>query len=109
MQIKKQLNEDFENLCEWFVDNKFSIHFGDNKTKSTIFASKRRAKNIHYLYIKLKDIHIEHLEETYLGCVLDEMMSGESMASKVINKMNSILKFLYRKNRFLSPKLRRML
>ena len=31
------------------------------------------------------------------------------MALKVINKINGILKFLYRENRFLSPELRRML
>ena len=45
--------------------------------------------------------------ETCLGLVLDETMSGEPMALKVINKING--KFLYRKNRFLSPELRRML
>ena len=27
-QIEKQLNNDFENICNWFVDNKLSIHFG---------------------------------------------------------------------------------
>ena len=36
-------------------------------------------------------------------------MSGEPMALKVINKINSKLKFLYRKNRFLSPELQRLL
>ena len=41
--------------------------------------------------------------------MLDETMLGEPMALKVINKMNSKLKFLYRKNRFLCPELRRML
>ena len=41
--------------------------------------------------------------------MLDETMSGEPMALKVINKINSKLKFLYRKNRFLSPELQRML
>ena len=46
---------------------------------------------------------------TYLGCLLDETLSGESMALKVINKINSRLRFLYRKNRFLSPRLRRLL
>ena len=25
--IEKQLNEDFANICDWFVDNKLSIHF----------------------------------------------------------------------------------
>ena len=46
MQIEKQLNEDFENLCDWFVDNKLSIHFGEDKKKCILFASKQRAKNI---------------------------------------------------------------
>ena len=36
-------------------------------------------------------------------------MSGEPMALKVANKLNGKLKFLYRKNKFLTPKLRRML
>ena len=80
------------------------------RTKSILFASKRRAKNIRQLNIKYKDINIkQHSEVTYLGCVLDETMSGESMALKVINKINGKSKFLYRKNRFLSPHLRRML
>ena len=26
--IEKQLNEDSANICDWFVDNKLSIHFG---------------------------------------------------------------------------------
>ena len=36
-------------------------------------------------------------------------MSGEAMALSVINKINNKLKFLYRKNRFLTPTLRRLL
>ena len=45
----------------------------------------------------------------YLGCVLDETMSGETMVLRVIEKINSRLKFLYRKNRFLDFPLRRLL
>ena len=40
IEIEKQLNEDFTNICEWFVDNRLSIHFGEDKTKSIPFASK---------------------------------------------------------------------
>ena len=29
--IKKQLNEVFANICDWFVDNKLTIHFGEDK------------------------------------------------------------------------------
>ena len=46
---------------------------------------------------------------TYLGCVLDESKSGEPMVLKVVNKINGKLKFLYRKNKFLTPELRRLL
>ena len=46
---------------------------------------------------------------TYLGCVLNETLSGEPMALKALNKINGKLKFLYRKNQFLTPTLHRML
>ena len=59
LQIKKPLVEDFENLCDWFVNNNLSIYFGEDKTKSILFASKWRAKNIRQLNIKYKDIHIK--------------------------------------------------
>ena len=36
-------------------------------------------------------------------------MSGESMALKVINKIHLGFKFLHRKNKFLTPALRRLL
>ena len=36
-------------------------------------------------------------------------MSGEPMALKVVNKINEKLKLPYRKNKFLTPELRRML
>ena len=45
----------------------------------------------------------------YLGCILDESLSGDSMALNVIDKKNSRLKFLHRQNRFLTPPLRRLL
>ena len=41
--------------------------------------------------------------------MLDETMSRETMALSVINKINNKLKFLYQKNRFLTPTLIRLL
>ena len=43
--IEEQLNRDFNFLCEWFIDNKVSIHFGKEKTKSILFETKRHLKN----------------------------------------------------------------
>ena len=109
-KIKKQLNKDFENVSDWFVDNKLSIHFGEDKTKSILFASKRKIKSARKLNVKYKNIKIkQHSQVTYLGCVLDETLCGEPMALKALNKINGKLKFLYRKNKFLTPTLRRML
>ena len=55
----KVLNKNFSSLCDWFIDNKLSIHFGEEKTKSILFSSKHEVKkckplNIHYKNIKIK-------------------------------------------------------
>ena len=110
IEIERQLNKDFKNICEWFVDNRLSIPFGEDKTEFILFASKRKIKNIPKLKINYKNIQIkQHSKVKYLCCILDETVSGESMALKVINKINSRLKFLNRKNKFLTPVLRRLL
>ena len=58
-EIEKQLNVDFSNICNWFVDNKLSIHFGEDKKKSILFASKVKKKNIKKLNIKYGDMQIK--------------------------------------------------
>ena len=91
------------------VDNKLSIQFGEDKTKSILFASKFKNKNIKKLNIKYGDIQIkQHSKVKYLGCLMDETMSGEAMALHVIHKINNKLKFLYCKNDFLTPTLRHL-
>ena len=93
--IEEQLNSDFTSLCEWFIDNKLSIHFGEDKTKSILFGTKRHLKNQTDLDIKYCDIKIkQHNKVTYLGCILDSNLSGESMATKVLGLVNGRLKFL---------------
>ena len=108
--IEKKLNEDFANLCDWFVDNKLSIHFGEDKTKTILFGSKYKIKKARPLNIIYGDISIKQYDKvTYLGCILDNTLSGESMALHVINKINARLKFLYRQRKFLTKPLRRLL
>ena len=80
--------------CGWFVDNKLSINFGEDKTKSIFFASKHKIKKLQKLEIMYNNIRIkQHYWVTYLGCILEETMSGESMAHKVISKVKARLKF----------------
>ena len=88
---------------------KLSINFGEDKTKSILFAGKRRSMNVRQLIIAYNHMNIkQHSEVTYLGCVLDERMSCEPMALKVMNKINRKLKLLYRKNRYFTKELHRI-
>ena len=92
IEIEKQLNGDFTNICEWFVDNKLSIYFDEDKTKSVLFSSKRKIKKVPKLNINYKNMQRkQHSKVTYLCCVLVETISGESMGLKVINKINLML------------------
>ena len=54
-EIEIQLNKNFSLICDWFVDNKLSIHFGEDKTKSILFSSKRKIKKASPLNIQYKD------------------------------------------------------
>ena len=108
--IEDQLNLNFSSLCDWFIDSKLSIHLSEDKTKSILFGTKvniKRAEpsNIVYGNVKIK----QYTKITYLSCILDEFLSGESMALQDLNKTNSRLRFLYRKNRFLKKPFRKLI
>ena len=85
-EIEKQLNKDFWNVCDWFVDNKLRIHFGEDKTKSILFASEHKIKRAWKSNIKYKEIK-QHLQVTYLGF--------GSIILVALNKVNGKLKFLF--------------
>ena len=105
--IEQQLNRNFSNICDWFVDNKLSIHFGEDKTKSILFAPSNKCKKLRQLNISYGSLKIKQYSEvTHLGCILDESLPGKSMALNVVSKINTRLTFLYRKGKFSSPHLR---
>ena len=95
-KIENVLNKEFSSLCECFIDNKLSIHFGKDKTKAILFTrNKTEAKlNIYF---------------QYLGSLLDNNFCEESMARKALKKINGKLKFLYRQAIFLNPACKRLL
>ena len=37
-QVKEELTKNFSTICDWFVDNKLSIHFREDKTKSILLS-----------------------------------------------------------------------
>ena len=66
-EIESALNKNFSMLCDWFVDNKLSIHFGEDKTKSILFGSKHKIKKSKPLNIQYNDIKIKQYSKvTYL-------------------------------------------
>ena len=106
-EIENVWNKEFANVCDWFVDNKLSIHFGEDKTKCILFS---RDKNLPELNITYNDNRIKQYRMVeYLGCCLDANLSGESVAMKSLRKINTKLQFLYRQNEYRNPKLRRLL
>ena len=101
-EIEKQPLRGYSSLREWFADNKLSVH--------SVFGTKLKLRNGKALNIACNDKAIKQYEKVkYLGCILDQSLSGESMALNVIDKVNSRLKFLHRQNRFLTPPLSRLL
>ena len=108
--INNKLNQDFNTLCDWFLDNKLSIHFGEEKTKTILFSHKNLSKSAEPLIVKRNDVILKQYPSVeYLGCLLDNTLSGEDMAVKVLTKVNGRLRFLYRQGKYLNQRLRRML
>ena len=75
IEFKEEITKGFSNLCDWFVNNKLSIRF--DKTKAILLSTKNRKRKIGTLEIQYGDVQIKQYSKvTYLGCELDEMLSG---------------------------------
>ena len=101
------MSNEVSSLFQWFLDNKLSIHFEEDGTKSFLFSKARGLREIDISFAghSIK----QHKTVEYLVCQLDSKLSGESMASKVLKKINAKLKFLYRQSRYLTPAYKRLL
>lgn len=99
-QVEKILSNELQNVSTWLADNKLSLHLG--KTESILFGSNAKLKKSPGFNIVVNNISVENKEEvTYLGCILDNKLSSESMALKTISKINQKVKFLARLYSFL--------
>ena len=104
IEIEKQLIRYFSSMCDWFVDSKLSIHFGQDKTKSILFDTKHKLWNAKSLNIVYNGTEIkQHAKVKYLVSILDESLSSESMTLNIIDKINSCIKFLHRQSPFMTP------
>ena len=93
IESERQLIRNFSNLCDYFLDNKLNMHCKDSKTKLMSFGTKdklQNAKSLNIVY-DIKEIKW-HMKVKYLGCILDESFSSESLTLNIVNKVNSCLK-----------------
>ena len=87
------------------MDNKLSIHLG--KTETILFGSSRKLSRTEELKVTCSGVSITPKTSVgYLGAEIDQNVSGEAIASKVLSKVNGRLKFLIRKSNFLHLKTR---
>ena len=95
-------------MSEWLVDNRLSLHLG--KTESILFGPKRKIKLNPNMKVVCNGKSISPRPTVkYLGVDLDQSLSGETMAGKVVNKVYARLRFLHRKGKYLDCDTRKLL
>ena len=96
-----------DHTVKWFQSYLSNGRFTVDLENSFSEVSKRKIKKLQKLETIYNNIRIkQHSRVTYLGCIVEETMPGHN---KVISKVNVRLKFLHRKNQYLTPNLCRHL
>ena len=128
-QIFECSNENSTNSSCYFWNRKFRVYsnfaslfsamqdglliinwaFISEKTKQSVYYLAQNIDLIKSIVLRLNMVRYTLNNIIQWHTLWDETLSGESMALKVINKINSRVRFLYRKNRVLSSPLRRFL
>ena len=97
-EMEETLSLEHGSVSEWQTDTKLSIHLG--QTESILFPSKRRLQKFNSLNVACNQNVIESKPSvTYLGVTLDQLLTGDTMAPRMICKSSNELKFLYRNTR----------
>ena len=94
-EIETTLTVELNSIHKWLVDNKLSLHLG--KTNTILFGSKKRIQQNNSIQVKCNGNDIESKQQvTYLGLTLDQSISGNTIADKVVLQCSNKVKFLYR-------------
>ena len=106
--IELSLSKNLESLSKWLEENKLSLHLG--KTESILFGTHKKLAIRNDMNIQCKGIDIDSKPcVKYLGVNIDQDMSGTTIGSNYIKKINGKLKFLHRKVSFFRFEDRKML
>lgn len=107
-EIECTLSKELENARQWLIDNRLSIHLG--KTESILFGTKRKLSKINRLKVSCNGADItSQTSVLYLGVTLEQSLSCEAVALKILSKCAGKLKFLYRKTRLFDLSVKKML
>ena len=106
--IESELTSELNQVSEWLVDNKLSLHLG--KTESILFGSKPKLRSKSTLSVSCNGTSIQGTNSVkYLGATLDQNLSCDQIARSIVTKANSRLKYLYRKSHFLNLHTKKLL
>ena len=84
-RIQKVLNKEYLSLCGWFIDNKLSIHIGNDKTKTISSSWKKIPPK---LSISCGDYSLQQCNTVeYIQCYIDSNLTGEPMARRVLKRL----------------------
>ena len=93
--IASILSDNLKSCKNWLIDNKLSLHLG--KTEAILFGTKRKLNYNNNFQVKCDDIIVQNVKSVkYLGLILDDNLSGESIVYNILKKASCRLKFLYR-------------
>ena len=106
--IQESLSSELEAAREWLINNKLSLHLG--KTESILFGSKRKLNSCSSVQVRCAGTTLaSQTHVKYLGIDLDQSLTGERVADKIICKSNAKLKFLYRHTKTINMKTKTLL
>ena len=63
---ERNLNKNFLEVCDRFVDNKLSIHFGEDKTKCILSGTKHRLNKSVYLILNLVRYTLSNITQWHI-------------------------------------------
>ena len=93
--LENILGRELEGVSIWLSDNRLSLHLG--KTEAVLLGSEPKLAKARDFSVQLGPVTLTQKKTVkYLGCILDENVDGEAMASQVLGKVNSRTRFLAR-------------
>ena len=94
------LENELKKVNRWLSENKLSLHLG--KSECIVFATRYNLRQTANFKVECNGVKLqEKTSISYLGCILEQNMSGEQMALSVISKIHARTKFLARIAKFL--------